>query len=182
MVGEIRDTETAKIGIQAALTGHLVFSTLHTNDAAGAVTRLLDMGIEPFLVSSSVEALIAQRLVRTICASCKEPYKPDPEFLREIGFPAADIGAAVFYRGRGCDECRFTGFKGRSGIYEILIMNEALRPLIIERASSSSLKQAACARGMRTLRDDGWEKVKAGVTTVEEVARVTQEDEELAVT
>jgi type II secretion system protein E len=180
MVGEIRDTETAKIAIQAALTGHLVFSTLHTNDAAGAVTRLLDMGIEPFLVSSSVEALIAQRLVRTICESCKELYRPEREFLREVGFPAAEIGRAEFYRGRGCDECRFTGFKGRSGIYEILIMSEAMRPLIIERASSSSIKQAACARGMRTLRDDGWEKVKAGVTTVEEVARVTQEDEVLA--
>ena len=128
------------------------------------------------------EALIAQRLVRTICKACKEEYRPDVEFLREIGFPDAEIAATKFYRGRGCEECRFTGFKGRSAIYEILIVTEALRPLIIERASSSAIKQAAVARGMKTLRDDGWEKVRQGITTVEEVARVTQEDEELAVT
>lgn len=181
MVGEIRDTETAKIAIQAALTGHLVFSTLHTNDSAGAVTRLLDMGIEPFLVSSSVEALIAQRLVRTICAACKEEYQPDREFLQEVGYSGLE-SHPKFYRGRGCEECRFTGYKGRSGIYEILVMAENLRPLIIERTSSSTLKQAAIANGMRTLRDDGWVKVRAGVTTVEEVARVTQEDEELVAT
>jgi general secretion pathway protein E len=179
MVGEVRDLETAEIAIRAALTGHLVFSTLHTNDAPGAITRLIDMGIEPFLVSSSVEALIAQRLIRTICKACKEEYKPETEFLHEVGFPAGDIDRVKFYRGRGCEECRFTGFKGRSAIYEILVMSEALRPLIIERASSSSIKQAAIARGMKTLRDDGWEKVKLGLTTVEEVARVTQEDEEL---
>jgi type II secretion system protein E len=179
MVGEVRDLETAEIAIRAALTGHLVFSTLHTNDAPGAITRLIDMGIEPFLVSSSVEALIAQRLIRTLCKACKEEYKPDLEFLRQVGFPAGEIGKAKFHRGRGCEECRFTGFKGRSAIYEILVMSEALRPLIIERASSSSIKQAAVARGMRTLRDDGWDKVKLGLTTVEEVARVTQEDEAL---
>jgi type II secretion system protein E len=179
MVGEVRDLETAEIAIRAALTGHLVFSTLHTNDAPGAITRLIDMGIEPFLVSSSVEALIAQRLIRTLCKACKEEYKPDLEFLRQVGFPAGDIAKAKFRRGRGCEECRFTGFKGRSAIYEVLVMSEALRPLIIERASSSSIKQAAIARGMRTLRDDGWDKVKLGLTTVEEVARVTQEDEAL---
>jgi type II secretion system protein E len=179
MVGEVRDLETAEIAIRAALTGHLVFSTLHTNDAPGAITRLIDMGIEPFLVSSSVEALIAQRLIRTICKACKEEYKPEPEFLREVAFPEEEIGKTKFYRGRGCEECRFTGFKGRSGIYEILVMSEALRPLIIERASSSAIKQAAIARGMKTLRDDGWTKVRQGLTTVEEVARVTQEDEEL---
>ncbi|MEI6083827.1 MAG: GspE/PulE family protein [Verrucomicrobiota bacterium] len=179
MVGEVRDKETAEIAIRAALTGHLVFSTLHTNDSAGAVTRLLDMGIEPFLVSSSVESLIAQRLIRTICQACKEEYKPDAEFLRNVGFPA---GPTKFYRGRGCEECRFTGFKGRSAIYEILVMQENLRPLVIERTSSSILKQAAIANGMKTLRDDGWVKVKLGVTTVEEIARVTQEDEDLTVT
>ncbi|MEI8315792.1 MAG: ATPase, T2SS/T4P/T4SS family [Verrucomicrobiota bacterium] len=179
MVGEVRDRETADIAIRAALTGHLVFSTLHTNDAAGAVTRLIDMGIEPFLVSSSVEALIAQRLVRTICQSCREAYQPDADLLREIGFPAADIATAKFYRGRGCEKCRFTGFKGRTGIYEILIMQDKLRPLIIERTSSNTIKSAACANGMKTLRDDGWVKVKAGITTVEEVGRVTQEDEDL---
>ena len=179
MVGEIRDLETAEIGIRAALTGHLVFSTLHTNDAAGAITRLLDMGIEPFLVSSSVEALIAQRLIRTICQKCREQYQPDAEFLREVGFPQDNIDKVKFYRGRGCEECRFTGYRGRSGIYEILTMTESLRPLIIERRSSSTIKQAALSHGMKTLRDDGWEKVKMGWTTVEEVARVTQEDEAL---
>jgi len=179
MVGEVRDKDTAEIAIRAALTGHLVFSTLHTNDSAGAVTRLVDMGIESFLVSSSVEALIAQRLVRTICKACKEEYRPDAELLREIGFPENDAAKTKFHRGRGCEDCRFTGFRGRTGIYEILVMDESLRPLVIERTSSSAIKQAACARGMRTLRDDGWAKVKAGLTTVEEVGRVTQEDEEL---
>jgi type II secretion system protein E len=179
MVGEIRDLETAEIAIRAALTGHLVFSTLHTNDAAGAVTRLLDMGIEPFLVSSSVEAIIAQRLVRTLCPSCKQAYTPEPELLREVGYPAQHDGT-TFYRARGCEECRFTGFRGRMGIYEILVMHESLRPLVIERAASSAIKHAACAGGMKTLRDDGWAKVRAGLTTVEEVARVTHEDEALA--
>jgi len=179
MVGEIRDLETAEIAIRAALTGHLVFSTLHTNDAAGAVTRLLDMGIEPFLVSSSVEAIIAQRLVRTLCPSCKTAYTPDPDLLKEVGYPMQH-DSTTFYRARGCEECRFTGFRGRMGIYEILVMHENLRPLIIERAASSAIKQAACAGGMKTLRDDGWAKVRAGLTTVEEVARVTHEDEALA--
>lgn len=179
MVGEIRDLETAEIAIRAALTGHLVFSTLHTNDSAGAITRLLDMGIEPFLVSSSVEAIIAQRLVRTICEDCREEYRPEPELLREVGFPPSEVATTRFFRGRGCEECRFTGFRGRTGIYEILVVSEALRPSIIERAPSTTIKQLACQHGMRTLRDDGWVKVRAGRTTVEEVARVTQEDEEL---
>ncbi|MBM3859685.1 MAG: type II/IV secretion system protein [Verrucomicrobia bacterium] len=181
MVGEIRDKETAEIAIRAALTGHLVFSTLHTNDAAGAVTRLLDMGIEPFLVSSSVEALIAQRLVRSICQDCKEEYTPEPELLKEVGFPC-NGGPVRLYRGRGCEACRFTGFRGRTGIYEILVLRENLRPLIIERSASSTIKAAAIANGMRTLRDDGWDKVKAGVTSLEEVARVTQEDEDISET
>jgi type II secretory ATPase GspE/PulE/Tfp pilus assembly ATPase PilB-like protein len=181
MVGEIRDKETAEIAIRAALTGHLVFSTLHTNDAAGAVTRLLDMGIEPFLVSSSVEALIAQRLVRSICPDCKEQYTPDPELLKDVGFPSNDQPVRL-WRGRGCEACRFTGFRGRIGMYEILVLRENLRPLIIERAASSTIKAAAVANGMKTLRDDGWAKVKAGVTSLEEVARVTQEDEDLAET
>jgi type II secretion system protein E len=178
MVGEVRDLETAEIAIRAALTGHLVFSTLHTNDAAGAVTRLLDMGIEPFLVGSSLEAVIAQRLVRTICEKCKEEYRPEPELLREVGFPETDK-PVHFCRGRGCEDCRFTGYRGRTGIYEILVMHENLRPLIIERTSSNTIKQAAIANGMKTLRDDGWAKVRAGITTVEEVGRVTQEDEAL---
>jgi type II secretion system protein E len=178
MVGEVRDLETAEIAIRAALTGHLVFSTLHTNDAAGAVTRLLDMGIEPFLVGSSLEAVIAQRLVRTICEKCKEEYRPEPELLREVGFPETDK-PVHFCRGRGCEDCRFTGYRGRTGIYEILVMHENLRPLIIERTSSNTIKQAAIGNGMKTLRDDGWAKVRAGITTVEEVGRVTQEDEAL---
>jgi type IV-A pilus assembly ATPase PilB len=182
MVGEVRDLETAEIAIRAALTGHLVFSTLHTNDAAGAITRLVDMGIEPFLVSSSVEALIAQRLVRTICPACKEQYRPDAELLRDVGFPETERARTKFCRGKGCEECRFTGYRGRTGIYEILVMNEKLRPLIIERTSSTALKQVAISSGMKTLRDDGWLKVRAGVTTVEEVARVTQEDEALTET
>jgi type II secretory ATPase GspE/PulE/Tfp pilus assembly ATPase PilB-like protein len=125
-----------------------------------------------------LEAIIAQRLVRTVCPACKEEYRPDVEMLRNVGFPEDKL-ATKFYRGRGCDECRFTGYRGRMGIFEILIMNEAMRPLVIERTSSSTLKQAACAKGMRTLREDGWAKVCAGISTVEEVARVTQEDEEL---
>ncbi len=180
MVGEIRDLETAEIGIRAALTGHLVFSTLHTNDSAGAVTRLIDMGIEPFLVSSSIQGIIAQRLVRTICPACKEPFQPESELLRELGFPNDTSSTTTFYRGRGCDECRFSGYKGRTGIYEILVMSETLRPLVLERTSSTRIKQAAINLGMRTLRDDGWEKVMQGRTTLEEVARVTQEDEEFS--
>jgi len=176
MVGEVRDLETAEIAIRAALTGHLVFSTLHTNDAAGAITRLLDMGIEPFLVGSSLEAIIAQRLVRTICTACREEYQPEAELLREVGFPQ-NGGENHFFRGRGCEECRFTGYRGRTGIYEVLVMHENLRPLIIERTSSSTLKQAAITNGMKTLRDDGWTKVREGITTVEEVGRVTLEDE-----
>jgi len=182
MVGEIRDLETAEIAVRAALTGHLVFSTLHTNDAAGAITRLVDMGIEPFLVSSSLEAVIAQRLVRTICPACKESYQPDEELLREVGYPMPTSGPVILWRGRGCEECRFTGYKGRAGIFEILVMQESLRPLIIERTSSSTIKQAALQQGMKTLRDDGWGKVRSGFTTLEEVARVTQEEEEITIT
>jgi len=179
MIGEMRDLETAEIAIRAALTGHLVFSTLHTNDAAGAVTRMVDMGIEPFLVSSSVEAIIAQRLVRTICKSCREEYRADAATLKGFGFTTSEASLKL-YRGRGCEECRFTGYKGRTGIYEVLLMTEKLRPLVLARTSSTTIKQAACADGMQTLRDDGWAKVQAGITTVEEVARVTQEDEALA--
>jgi type II secretory ATPase GspE/PulE/Tfp pilus assembly ATPase PilB-like protein len=136
------------------------------------------MGIEPFLVGSSLEAVIAQRLVRTICEKCKEEYRPEPELLREVGFPTTDK-PVHFCRGRGCEDCRFTGYHGRTGIYEILVMHENLRPLIIERTSSTTLKQAALGNGMKTLRDDGWAKVRAGITTVEEVGLVTQEDEAL---
>jgi general secretion pathway protein E len=179
MVGEIRDLETAEIAIRAALTGHLVFSTLHTNDAPSAFTRLIDMGIEPFLVASSVEAVMAQRLVRTICPHCKEEQKVERSYLRRIGFPAEEIETAKFYRGAGCEDCRQLGYQGRMGIYELLILNEALRPLILNRAPASTIAQKAIDFGMRTLRTDGWNKVRASLTTIEEVLRVTQIEEHL---
>jgi type II secretory ATPase GspE/PulE/Tfp pilus assembly ATPase PilB-like protein len=179
MVGEIRDLETAEIAIRAALTGHLVFSTLHTNDAPSAFTRLIDMGIEPFLVASSVEAVLAQRLVRTICPHCKVEQKVEKTYLRKIGFPEAEIDRAKFYKGAGCEKCRQLGYQGRMGIYELLFLNEAIRPLILGRAASSTIAQRAMEQGMRTLRTDGWNKVMAGQTTVEEVLRVTQAEEHL---
>lgn len=179
MVGEIRDLETAEIAIRAALTGHLVFSTLHTNDAPSAFTRLIDMGIEPFLVASSVEAIMAQRLVRTICPHCKTEQKVEPDYLKRIGFPEDEIATAKFWRGAGCEQCRQLGYQGRMGIYELLILNEALRPLILNRAPASTIAQKAIEFGMRTLRTDGWNKVRAGQTTIEEVLRVTQIEEHL---
>jgi type II secretion system protein E len=179
MVGEIRDLETAEIAIRAALTGHLVFSTLHTNDAPSAFTRLIDMGIEPFLVASSVEAVMAQRLVRTICPVCKTEKKVERNYLKKIGFPEEDIAATRFMHGLGCEDCRQLGYQGRLAIYELLVLNEALRPLILSRAASSTIASKAIEQGMRTLRVDGWTKVKNGVTTIEEVLRVTQIEEHL---
>ena len=179
MVGEIRDSETAEIAIRASLTGHLVFSTLHTNDAPSAFTRLIDMGIEPFLVASSVEAVMAQRLVRTICKHCKTEQKVDADYLRRIGFPSADIGTAKVWHGAGCEECRQQGYQGRKGIYELLVVTEAIRPLIMNRSSATAIAQRAMDAGMRTLRTDGWNKVKAGETTIEEILRVTQMEEHL---
>jgi type II secretion system protein E len=180
MIGEIRDLETAEIAIRASLTGHLVFSTLHTNDAPSAFTRLVDMGIEPFLVASSVEAVLAQRLVRNICPACKTERKVETNFLRKIGFPEQDIPTTKFYQGVGCETCRGLGYQSRQGIYELLVVTEALRPLIMNRAPSSTLAQKAVEGGMRTLRQDGWVKVKAGRTTIEEVLRVTQTEEHIA--
>src|SRR5690242_19231985 len=179
MVGEIRDQETAEIAIRAALTGHLVFSTLHTNDAPSAFTRLIDMGIEPFLVASSVEAVMAQRLVRTICSQCKTEQKVERDYLRRIGFPADEIETAKFWHGAGCEDCRQLGYQGRMGIYELLILNEALRPLILNRAPASTIAAKAIEFGMRTLRTDGWNKVRNAQTTIEEVLRVTQIEEHL---
>ncbi len=179
MVGEVRDLETAEIAIRAALTGHLVFSTLHTNDAPSAFTRLIDMGIEPFLVASSVEAVMAQRLVRNICPHCKTEQTVSRDFLRKIGFPAADIETAKVWHGLGCEECRQLGYQGRQGIYELLLLNETIRPLILNRAPASTIAAKAMEQGMRTLRTDGWNKVKAGRTTIEEVLRVTQIEEHL---
>ena len=179
MVGEIRDGETADIAIRAALTGHLVFSTLHTNDAPGAFTRLIDMGIEPFLVASSVEAVMGQRLVRTICSNCKEEQKVDRDYLRQMNCPEHVLEAGKFYHGAGCEECRNQGYKGRLAIYELLVMSEAIRPLILNREASSVIGQVAVNEGMRTLRDDGWQKVMKGQTTIEEILRVTMSDEHL---
>jgi general secretion pathway protein E/type IV pilus assembly protein PilB len=179
MVGEIRDLETAEIAIRAALTGHLVFSTLHTNDAPSAFTRLIDMGIEPFLVASSVEAVMAQRLVRTICPACRTEQKVDPTYLVKSGFPEAEIPTAKFYHGLGCEECRQLGYQGRLGIYEILLMTEAIRPLILNRSAASTVAHKAMNEGMRTLRMDGWRKVRAKLTTLEEVLRVTQTEEHM---
>ncbi len=179
MVGEIRDLETAEIAIRAALTGHLVFSTLHTNDAPSAFTRLIDMGIEPFLVASSVEAIMAQRLVRTICPVCKAEQRVERNYLLKVGFPEDEIATTKFMRGAGCEECRQLGYQGRLAIYELLLLNEALRPLILNRAASSTIAQRAMEHGMRTLRTDGWNKVKDGITTIEEVLRVTQIEEHL---
>ena len=179
MVGEIRDMETAEIAIRASLTGHLVFSTLHTNDAPSAFTRLIDMGIEPFLVASSVEAVMAQRLVRTICSHCKTEQKAERDYLKRIGFPEDEINTAKFWRGAGCEECRQFGYQGRKGIYELLLVNESLRPLILGRAAASTIAARAVENGMRTLRTDGWNKVRNGETTIEEVLRVTQIEEHM---
>ncbi len=177
MVGEIRDLETAEIAIRASLTGHLVFSTLHTNDAPSAFTRLIDMGIEPFLVASSVEAVMAQRLVRTICKHCATRQKVDRQYLIKAGFPPGEIDATAFMKGQGCEECRQLGYQGRLGIHELMVVSESIRPMVMNRAPASTLGQAARAAGMRTLREDGWRKVKAGITTIEEVLRVTQTEE-----
>jgi type II secretion system protein E len=178
MVGEIRDLETAELTIRTALTGHLVFSTLHTNDAAGSVTRLLDMGIEPYLVSSSVEGIIAQRLVRLVCPHCKIPFLPDEEALCGIGLSKKDLANTALYVGKGCELCRYTGYRGRTGIYEIVILDDKLRSLILTRTQANTIKQAAVEQGMKTLHQDGCDKILKGLTTIEEVLRVTQEDEQ----
>ncbi|PYJ15049.1 MAG: secretion system protein E [Verrucomicrobia bacterium] len=181
MVGEIRDIETADISIRAAMTGHLVFSTLHTNDAVGGITRLLDMDVEPFLLASVVKCFIAQRLVRTICPDCVEVVDYPHEYLAEIGFPVKEHGTR-FRRGAGCEQCRQTGYQGRAAIYEICLITEPLRRLIMQKRDGGELKQCAIAEGMETLRQDGWRRVAQGKTTIEEVVRVTQTDEVMAET
>ena len=174
LVGEIRDTETAEIAIQSALTGHLVFSTLHTNDAASAITRLVDMGVEPFLLSSSINAILAQRLVRIICPHCKEAYTPDKEALLKLGIVPDDSNQQV-YRGRGCAKCHHTGYKGRCGIFELLLMDREMKHLILQTANANDIKELAIKNGMITLRNDGAMKVFQGITTIEEVYRVSKE-------
>jgi len=176
MVGEVRDSETAEVAIRASLTGHLVFSTLHTNDAAGGVTRLIDMGVEPFLISSSLECLIAQRLVRLVCPNCKVSYQVTKEALRDFNLGKEQENIEIF-KGKGCSLCKFSGYKGRTGIHEVMLMNNALREMVIQKASSQQIKKKAIECGMRTLRQDGWDKIAKGLTTVEEVLRVTQQEE-----
>ena len=178
MIGEIRDLETAEIAIHASLTGHLVFSTLHTNDAASAATRLIDMGIEPFLVSSSVVAVLAQRLVRKVCKNCRQAYQPEDEELIRLGIVPPKMHP-IFYRGPGCAACSQTGYRGRTGIYELMVMDDEIRRLIGAKADATAIKQAAIAKGMITLKDDGADKVFHGITTTEEVMRITQQDVEI---
>ncbi|MCA9161130.1 MAG: Flp pilus assembly complex ATPase component TadA, partial [Planctomycetales bacterium] len=175
LVGEIRDAETAENAIQASLTGHLVFSTLHTNDAAGAFTRIVDMGIEPFLVSSTVEGIMAQRLLRKLCPACKVPYTPATEDIPS-DFPWEKLAGQPLYRNVGCRNCRNVGYAGRMGIYELLVTNEEIKTLAHDRVSTWEIKRAALKAGMRTLRMDAWDKAIEGRTSVEEVIRVTKGD------
>jgi general secretion pathway protein E len=178
MIGEIRDRETAEIAIHASLTGHLVFSTLHTNDASSAATRLIDMGIEPFLVASSVVAILAQRLLRQVCPDCKLPYHPADEELIRLGIVPPRV-RPTFYRGAGCPACAQTGYRGRTGIFELLVLDDEIRRLIGNKADSASIRHAAMAKGMVTLKDEGAEKVFHGVTTTEELMRITQQEVEI---
>ena len=173
MIGEMRDKETATIGIQAALTGHLVLSTLHTNDAPGAVTRLVDMGCEPFLVAASLEGVLAQRLVRTICRECKSPYEPSEAILSQLGVAAHELGDKQFFTGAGCNACGQTGYRGRRGLYELLNITDPIRELITARAPTVVLKQKAVELGMNTLREDGLRNIYMGTTTIEEVLKYT---------
>jgi len=177
LVGEVRDLETAENAIQASLTGHLVFSTLHTNDAAGAYTRMVDMGVEPFLVASTVEAVMAQRLVRRLCRECREAYHPSPTDLPR-DFPVDQLAGRPLYRPKGCRACRQLGYLGRLGIYELMVTTDEVRQLAHDRASSWKVKQAAMAQGMASLRMDGWQKVLAGTTSVDEITTATKGDRE----
>ncbi|MBN2191074.1 MAG: type II secretion system ATPase GspE [Candidatus Aureabacteria bacterium] len=176
MIGEIRDIETANIAVQAALTGHLVFSTLHTNDASGAITRLIDQGVKPFLVASSVQAILAQRLVRKICNACKQEYKPGEYEISAAKLDPEKIKDVKFYKGVGCSECNNTGYKGRIGIYELLVVNDEIRKMIYQKCTSGVIRQKAREIGMRTLREDGIRKALGGITTLDEVFRITQMD------
>lgn len=176
MVGEIRDFETAQIAVQAALTGHLVLSTVHTNDAPGTITRLVDMGIEPFLIASAVILILAQRLVRKICTECREPIKVHPQLLIDLGVPPDEVRTFPVYKGKGCSICNYTGYKGRIGLYEVMPMKEEIKELVLARASTSEIKKEAIRLGMKTLRQSGIIKIREGLTTIEEVLRSTMED------
>jgi general secretion pathway protein E len=177
LIGEIRDAETAEIAIHSALTGHLVLSTLHTNDAPSAITRLIDMGMEDYLLSSTIIGILAQRLVRVACPYCQVPTTPDPAILKELKLDGSKPAGLNIIEVKGCERCSHTGFWGRAGIFEFLEVNDAIQRLILEKKESHIIKEAARKNGMRTLREDGWMKVKQGVTTIPEVLRVTQEEE-----
>jgi len=173
MIGEIRDLETAHIGIRASLTGHLVFSTLHTNDSAGAVTRLIDMDVEPYLISSTLEAVLSQRLLRRICPNCKTPYTPDAETLQRLGLTEQDVAGRPFYHGKGCEQCHNIGYRGRQGLFEYMPITDPLRDMINLRKPTLLLRNKAIELGMRTLREDGIRNIFDGYTTVEEVLKYT---------
>ena len=173
LVGEIRDLETAQISVQASLTGHLVFSTLHTNDAPSAIARLMDLGLEPFLITATLEAVVAQRLVRRICVNCKTEYRPTEEQIMELALKPEDVGERVFFYGKGCDYCNGTGYRGRMGIYEIMALDDTLRELIMRRGSTAVIRREAIKRGMRTLREAGLMAIYEGITTLDEVVRET---------
>ena len=175
MIGEIRDPDTAAHAVQAAMTGHLVFSTLHTNDAVSSIIRLQDLGLEPFMISSTLLGSMAQRLVRTICLDCKQSYEIDSSELLRLGFPVSDSGKLTLHRGQGCRHCRNTGYKGRCGIFEIFPLTTEIKKMTTESRPGNEMRQVAIRQGMTTLREDAWSKVKAGVTTVEEALRVTSE-------
>jgi type IV pilus assembly protein PilB len=173
LVGEMRDLETAQIAIQASLTGHLVLSTLHTNDAPGAVTRLVDMGCEPFMVAATLEGVLGQRLLRRICDDCRVAYQPTSAVLAQLGLSEADTGGREFYTGQGCDSCNDTGYKGRQGLFELLDMTDPIRDLVAQRAATVIIKQKAQELGMKTLREDGLRNIFDGITTIEEVLKYT---------
>ena len=177
LVGEIRDLETAEIAVQASLTGHLVFSTLHTNDAPSSIVRLVDLGLETFLLTATIEGIIAQRLVRTICSKCKVGYTPTEEQMMELGLRPEEVGGREFYRGEGCDHCHGSGYKGRMGIFEIMVMNDDLRDMVMNNASTAQIRDLAKRRGMRTLRESGLRAIYDGQTTIDEVIRETIEDD-----
>jgi len=173
LVGEVRDRETAQVAVEASLTGHTVFATVHTNDAPSAITRLVDLGLEPFLITATLEAIVAQRLVRRVCLGCKTSYQADDELLRELGDDAAALRGATLHYGKGCDQCFHTGYRGRTAICEIMRVDDALRRAILENASTAEVRERARRGGMRTLRESGLQAVLEGVTTIEEVRRET---------
>jgi type IV pilus assembly protein PilB len=173
MIGETRDFDTAQIAIQASLTGHLVLTTLHTIDAPGAITRLIDMGVEPFYISATLEAVLSQRLIRTVCTDCRTSYEPDEPVLNSAGLSAHDVGEKVFYYGRGCAKCNHTGYRGRKGIFELLDVSDPVRDLINQKAPTVVIRQKGIEMGMLTLREDGLRCVFDGITTIEEVIKYT---------